>query len=132
VATGRTGTTAPAGLADRPIGTVIPARTSAALPIVTLAALVGLVTMLRHEWWRDEAFPWLLVRESHSVGEMLATIHDVGHPWLYYLLVYGLHRIAPSPLALSLANLLVAVLAIALFVQAAPFTRVQKLMFALG
>jgi hypothetical protein len=98
------------------------------------AALVGVVTVLRHEWWRDEAFTWLVVRESRSVGELLVALRDVGygHPRLYYLLAYGLYQIAPWPLALSLTNLLLALLATALFVDAAPFTRAQKLMFALG
>jgi len=109
-----------------------PVRRSTLL-IVALAALVGLVTVNRHEWRRDEAYTWL-VRENHSVGELLVALRDVGygHPRLYYLLAYGLYRIAPWRFALSLTNLLLALVATALFIDAAPFTRAQKLMFALG
>jgi hypothetical protein len=103
-----------------------------AASVSVTSALVGLVVAFRHEWWRDEANTWLVVRSSDSVRQLLATIGFNGHPKAYYVLVWLLSRVSPSPLSLSIVNLGFAVTAIFLFAAFAPFSRLSRALFAFG
>ena len=102
------------------------------LAVVTFAGVVGVLAILRHEWWRDEAYTWLVVRASHSPADLLQRLGFNGHPRAYYLLAYGLYQLWPSPMVLSLSNLVFALLAIALLVRSAPFPPIHKALFSLG
>jgi hypothetical protein len=100
--------------------------------VLGLACLLGLAAIVRHEWWRDEAYTLLVVRESTSLADLCARLGFNGHPRAYYVLCYALCRIWPSPIALSGTNLALALLAIALFLHSAPFPPLHKALFALG
>lgn len=104
----------------------------AAAAITALAAVLGVIGLVRHELWRDEAYTWLVLRASHSLPELFANLGFNGHPRLYYVLSYGLTRLAPSMWALRIANLVVALAAIHVFAAKAPFTWLQKLLFGGG
>ena len=102
------------------------------LAVVAVAGALGLLAILRHEWWRDEAYTWLIIRASTSPADMLERLGFNGHPRAYYLLAYALYHLDPSPLALSISNLAFALLAIALLVRSAPFPPLHKALFAVG
>ncbi|KAA0251861.1 hypothetical protein FBQ97_12055 [Acidobacteria bacterium ACD] len=117
-------------------GAVLPSpgsrRPSLPLLAVGLAGSVGALAVLRHEWWRDEAYTWLLVGASPSVGRLLDEIGSSGHPALYYLLAYALRQLGSSPLLLSLTNLGFSLAAVALFARSAPVPAWQRLLFSVG
>jgi hypothetical protein len=102
------------------------------LGLACLPLVLGVAAILRHEWWRDEAYTWLVVRASSSLADLVARLGFNGHPRAYYLLAYALYHLSPSPLVLSLSNLLFAVLAIALFVRSAPFPPLHRALFSIG
>ncbi len=104
----------------------------AAAAITLVAAALGTAGLVRHELWRDEAYTWLVLRSSRSVGELLENLGYNGHPRFYYVLHYGLTRLVPSMWAIRALNLALALGALYLFAAGAPFTRLQKLWFALG
>ncbi len=99
---------------------------------VLLAAVLGVVGILHHEWWRDEANPWLVARASSSITDLLDSIRFNGHPRLYYILVYLVQSTVDLPIVLSFLNLVLMLLALAFFVRSAPITAPQKLLFAVG
>ncbi len=100
------------------------------IPIVFL--LLGAFGILTHEFWRDEASPWLVIRSSHSVREMIANLGYTGHTLGFFVWQYGLYKFFNTPIAGSIANLLFLTAAITLFVRTSPFSTTQKWLFALG
>lgn len=100
------------------------------IPLVFLA--LGAVGVLTHEFWRDEAGPWLIIQSSDSVREMIANLGYTGHTLTFFVWQYFLFKFFHTPLAGSIANLLFMTAAIYLFVRTAPFSTSQKWLFALG
>jgi hypothetical protein len=91
--------------------------------------MLGVVT---HEWWRDEAYTWLVVGASGSVAELTRNLGFNGHPRAYYVLAWALHRLSDHPFALSIPNAAFGVAASLLAFRSAPFTRVQAILFSVG
>src|SRR5919201_6580548 len=90
-----------------PIGRcAVPGQGRRLSPLLLLVpGVLGLLGVVYHEWWRDEAYIWLVVRSSGSVGELVQSLGFNGHPWAYYVLAWGLYHLVASPLVLSLTNL---------------------------
>lgn len=108
-------------MSDRKIG----------IGIVVTATLIAGMGLWHHEWWRDEARTWLLMQSGHTLGDIWNDVVH-GHPHPYYVLNYLVSRLFPAPIAMSVTNLAIMLVAIALFASAAPFTRLQKWLFAIG
>lgn len=100
------------------------------IPLVFLT--LGAFGVLTHEFWRDEAGPWLIVRASDSVREMIARMGHTGHTLTFYVWQYFLFKFFHTPLAGSIANLLFMTAAIAMFVKTSPFSPSQKWLFTIG
>jgi hypothetical protein len=94
-------------------------------------AVVGF-TMLRHEMWRDELQAWMIARASHSIPNLLDNIRYEGHPALWYLLLLPLAHLGRGPWVMQLAQLAIAAGAFAIVLWRAPFTLLQKALFAGG
>ena len=93
----------------------------------------GVVAILRHAMWRDEVFPWLLARDSHSFRELLINVrHDSGHLPLWHFLLWLVTRFTTNPVAEQILHLSIAALAVWLFLYYSPFSKTQKLLFAFG
>jgi len=88
--------------------------------------------IIQHEWWRDEAYTWLVVGSSRTVGELIANLGFNGHPRLYYIFAWALHHVSTHPLALSVTNLGFALAAMALVFRSAPLSPLQAVAFSLG
>lgn len=100
---------------------------------VTLAYLAILVVGgYFHEYWRDEAFTWLIMDAHNSLADITEKLAYVGHPKVWYVLIYGLKMICNSHLILPISNTFFMTIAIFLFLKYSPFTNLQKLLFALG
>jgi hypothetical protein len=101
------------------------------LVLVAFVAVVG-IAMWRHEMWRDELQAWMIARASHSAPNLLDNIRYEGHPALWYLLLLPLTKISGAPWVMQSAQLVIATGGLALVLWKAPFTRLQKALFAGG
>jgi hypothetical protein len=97
-----------------------------------IPSTIGLICMLSHEWWRDEAHTWLVVSTSGTLSELVQNLGFNGHPRLYYVLAWALHGVWNNPLIMSLANLAFSLAAGFMFLRSAPVTRLQAALFSLG
>jgi len=100
------------------------ARSGPALLPMALALFValGLVGILRHEMWRDEAEIWLIARGSDSVGQLFHNMRTEGHPALWYLLVFAVSRWFHDPVSMQLLHLAIGAGSAALILGYAPFS----------
>lgn len=101
------------------------------LATILVAGVLGMITLFHHEWWRDEAYSWLVVRSSHGIPDLIHNLGFNGNPKLYYLFVYWMRAVFESPLAVSISNFSFIIVSIVFFITA-PFNRLQKALFAVG
>ncbi|HYH45962.1 MAG TPA: hypothetical protein VEG34_09755 [Thermoanaerobaculia bacterium] len=94
--------------------------------------LLTVPRLLLHELWRDEAWLWLVVTESRSVGELFGPLARSGQGYLFPLLCYLARQVSTSPLAMQLLHLVVAGTAVFVFARWAPFGRWERALFVLG
>lgn len=106
-------------------------RFAAGLIATYLCLSVAVVS--HHEMWGDELQTWLLVRDSGSIPELFRHLRYEGHPALWHLLLYALqHAISTAPQAMQWLHLGIATATVAIVALAAPFTRLQRVLFAFG
>lgn len=98
------------------------------LIFVASAALL----MVRHEMWRDEIQPWLVIRDINSIREILSYLKYELHPFLWYALLYPLKFVTRNPEIMKPLHLLIASITVYIFCRNAPFSRLNKLLFVLG
>ena len=99
--------------------------------LLLIPLAISLFAMANHEWWRDEANPWLIARASEGIGALMENVRFIGHPRLYYLIVYMVQHLTGMPMALGILNLFFMIAALWLFMSA-PFPLIVRLLFALG
>ena len=85
-----------------------------------------------HELWRDEAQPWLVALHSNSLLELFQRVKFEGHPGLWYTCLYLLSRVTASPLAMQALHVAIAGAAVWVVARYAPFTSLQRVLFAFG
>ncbi len=101
--------------------------------LVTAACvLLTVPRLLLHELWRDEAWLWLVVIESHSVAEMFSPLERNGQGYLFPLLLYLARQVSTSPWAMQLVHLVLVGAAAFVFTRWAPLGRRERALFALG
>jgi len=88
--------------------------------------------MASHELWRDEAQPWLVALHSGSLLELFRHIKYEGHPGLWYTGLFLLSRVTQSPVAMQLLHLAIGAAGVWIFARYAPFTALQRVLFAFG
>lgn len=95
---------------------------------------VGLVFfgILRHEMWRDELQAWLIARDSTSLVDLFHNIRYEKHPMLWHVGLFALSRVSQDPFVMQVFHLVIASAALLLFLIYAPFSKLQKLLFAFG
>ncbi|MBN2199027.1 MAG: hypothetical protein JW747_04175 [Candidatus Aminicenantes bacterium] len=106
-------------------------RAFALLILLAYVLVAGAVTA-RHEIWRDEAQTFLMARDSRTVSDLLLRIRYDVHPPLWHLLLFLLTRVTSSPAAMQIVHLAIAAAAVWIFARYAPFSRLNKIFFALG
>jgi len=95
--------------------------------------LLTIPRLLTHELWRDEAWQWLVVLESHSLGELFDGVsRGGGSGYLYPLLCYLARQVSTAPLAMQIVQLAVAAAAVFVFARWAPFGRIETALFVFG
>jgi hypothetical protein len=101
--------------------------------ILTFVFLAGAAAVTcRHEIWRDEAQAWLLAKDAVSLPDLSLRIGLDGHPPLWYWALFLITRITDSPAAMQIVHLLLAAAAVFVLARWAPFSRLQKILFAFG
>jgi hypothetical protein len=93
----------------------------ARLLIFLLWLALALFLESRHVVWRDEVRAYSLALTGDTVVDMLKAVHGEGHPALWYLMLRGLHSVAPSPWILPVTGFAVGAAAALLFALRAPF-----------
>lgn len=100
--------------------------------LAAACVLLTLPRLLLHELWRDEAWLWLVVTESHSVADLLGPLSRSGQGSLFPLLCYVVRRLSTSPRAMQLLHLVLAGAATFVFARWAPLRRRERALFVLG
>lgn len=85
-----------------------------------------------HEIWRDEAGPINLVFQSYSWSELVASLHNYGHPGLWHTLLYLFKGLYPSYEILKILNLLISILAAYVLLVKSPFLLWQRALLLSG
>lgn len=99
---------------------------------VALVLLLQSALILTHQPWLDEYQALLIATEPHSVRELLQQLHYEGHPPLWYLVLRTLGLAFPKAWVLPAASLLCAGAIQISLLGFAPFSRLERLMLALG
>lgn len=103
-----------------------------AVAVLACYCAVVIFVTLRHEFWEDEVRAWSIAREAQSLPELFASLHNEGHPALWYVLLYGGTWLSPSSVVLPVTSLLVAAAAAGCLLLWSPFRRWQKVLFLCG
>lgn len=98
--------------------------------LLTLAyVLFTAYISLHHEPWRDEADPWLYVRDA-NLATILARTRYAGLPALWFLCLAPFAKLGLPYATQKVLHLIVAAAAIAVFAARAPLTRLTKVLAA--
>jgi hypothetical protein len=97
--------------------------------VFVLHAAITLWATLHHEPWRDEADPWLLMRDG-DVASILQAASGRGVPLLFELTVWPFARLGAPYLAQQLLNLIYVWMAVALVLRSRAFAAPVKVLFA--
>jgi hypothetical protein len=101
-------------------------------PALLLYIVLAGITVLCHEMWRDEFNPWLMVKASSSLADLLHNMRYEGHPPLWYLILYCISRVVDNPVWMQLCHLTIASSAAYILLRYAPFSNTHKLLLVLG
>lgn len=93
-----------------------------------LFILLSLVTVLRHEMWRDELQAWLLAKDQTSFSDLGREGRYEKHPMAWFIFLFLLTRLTSSPLSMQLFHVALASLSAWLVLRFAPFRPVQKVL----
>lgn len=89
--------------------------------------------LLLHELWRDEAWQWLVVVESHSFGDLFPGMsRGGGSGYLFPMLSFLVRLVWPSPRSMQLLHGAVAAAAAFAFARWAPLGRRERALFVFG
>jgi len=103
-----------------------------ALLVTAVFGAAALFALTQHEMWRDELQAWLLARDSATPLDLMRNLKYEGHPGLWHGSMWLLKFIAPVPVVMRALHWVIAVAAVYLVARYAPFTRLQRALFAAG
>ena len=95
-------------------------------------AVLTVPRLLLHELWRDEAWLWLVVRESLGLADLFELLTRGGQGYLFPVLCWLAEQVWDSPRAMQLVHLLLAAGAVYVFARRAPLGRGERVLFLLG
>lgn len=94
--------------------------------------VLGFIGIINHELWQDEMQAWMIATDSLSIADLLENLKYEGHPALWYLCLRGLNWFTQNPFIMQVFHLFIATINIFIFTVFAPFTKLQKVLFAFG
>lgn len=93
---------------------------------------VGVIGILHHELWLDEAHHWLLARDSNTISNLYNNTRSEGHPLMWNLLLYAITRFTSNPFWMQLVHVVISTSFVLVFLKKAPFNWVFKTLFIFG
>jgi hypothetical protein len=118
--------------AQEPLSTLPAHRRWRAPALAGVFFILAFIQVWHHTMWRDEIRPWQIVKECHSIGQVLPAMRYDGVPVLWNWLVFVLTRITSQPFSLQLVHLLIATTTVYLVARFAPFPFAARVLFAFG
>jgi hypothetical protein len=100
------------------------------LVLFSCSAVVGIISMMHHEMWRDESQAFLLARDSNTIADLWNNVRYEGHPILWHLILWiGLH-IYSSVYIIQVIHLLIGLSTIWLIIRYSPFSQFEKFLLS--
>ena len=107
----------------------VPFRASDLFVLAVYGAIVGF-GIWHHEPWSDEAFPWMIARDTDLRGFLDIILHNWDrHPGLFYCILLPFAKLGFPYYTQAVLNILFALTAALLFLAMAPFARIFKYLF---
>ncbi len=94
--------------------------------------IIGLIGILNHEIWSDEAHHFLLARDSSTLLELYKNAAYDGHPLLWDGLLFLITRFSSSVIYMQLLNIIVMSGTVFLFLKHVPFKKVISVLIVFG
>ena len=94
--------------------------------LIVLFIVLGLIGILNHEIWRDEAQAWLIARESSSLLDLFSNTTYEGHPIVWHICLFLITRWSHNPFYMQIFHLLLSTASVVLIVKWSPFSLLQK------
>ncbi|EDX84293.1 hypothetical protein S7335_1990 [Synechococcus sp. PCC 7335] len=94
--------------------------------LILLFFILGLVGILNHEIWRDEAQAWLIARDSSSLQDLFSNTAYEGHPLVWHACLFLITRWSNNPFYMQIFHLLFSTASVVLLIKWAPFSLLQK------
>ncbi len=95
-------------------------------------ATLTLVVTTHHEMWIDELSHWSIALKSRSFADIFKNLEYESSPPLWHMILYGITRVTGDPVAMQTVHVLLAVIAMGIFLVWSPFSRLQKALFVFG
>ncbi len=93
---------------------------------------LGCFMTWHHELWVDEAYHYLLPKESTSVFELFSNGGRSGHPVLWNILLYYLKFLFPGIYAMQVFHCFIATTCVYAIVCFSPFSQISKVFVTFG
>lgn len=100
--------------------------------IILIFIALSLLLVLNHEPWRDESSQWLIARDSQDLVSFFHLIGYGGNIGLWPLILFALAKLGLPYFSMSALHSLLMLTAVAVFISYAPFSKIQKFLFAFG
>lgn len=97
--------------------------------LATAWLLIVVLTVWRHEFWRDEVRAFSIAIAAPSLTDLPRFLKDEGHPIVWYALLHIAYAAVHSPLVLPIVSVAIAGAALLVFLFRSPFPLVIKILF---
>ena len=96
-------------------------------------AAVGALAVNHHVLWRDESLPWLVAKHSATFADLLVNCRwDRPHLLPVHALLWVVSKFTHNVAAEQVVHLMLTTAAVAVFLYASPFRRLDKALFCLA
>jgi hypothetical protein len=100
--------------------------------ITLMYFVLGVIGILHHEMWLDEAHHYLLARDSHSLSELMYNARYEGHPLIWNILLLVLTIFTRDPFYMQVLHVIIATTTVFLLLRYAPFQYYIGVMIVFG
>lgn len=94
--------------------------------------LISCITILHHEYWRDEVRALSISNSASYWWEIVDLIKNEGHPALWYWILFFTSKIFGAHAALPLVGLTIGALSVGLLLFRSPLPLLHKALFTFG
>lgn len=90
------------------------------------------VQLIHHQLWRDELNAFGIAVASPNLRTLFHYVHYEGHPWLWYLLLWGGSRFTVYPWGMKVLEALIGTTSYLVLGLVSPFNRAEKVLLFLS